>query len=72
MSRLHRDVQAEKELAITGGPEAHLPDEKGATKTSSSDHQYDGTRDEFDDDGAEYPTEEELEKLRHVPYGASA
>ena len=70
MSRLHRDVQAEKELAITGGAEAHLP-EKEADKTSSSDHQYDGTHDDFVDDGAEYPTEQELENLRHVPYGAS-
>ena len=62
---MHAELGHEKGKDLTGG--VLTTDEVAAPP-------YDGTsqrsKDEFDD-GFEYPTEEEVNTLRHVPYSAS-
>lgn len=62
MSSAHAELDPKKEKDTSGG--VLTTDEKDVPVYS------DDTSDPSFEDGAEYPTEEELKTLRHVPFSA--
>ena len=64
---MHAEFDHEKKKDIAGGP--LTLDDKPVPTYDASAQEFDG---KVDEDGNEYPTEEEKTSLRHIPYNLPA